>query len=184
MIQISCACGSLQGELADPIKVGRGVCYCKSCQAFAAHLGWPLDEHGGTEVLQTSPSKVQFTSGIENLVCLRLSPEGLLRWYSKCCKTPVGNTPSNYRMSFVGLISACVPVPGDADSDQIFGPNRMRVHTADALGDPPKNSGMVGMVLKFVRMLVVARLTGRYRSTPFFEADGSPIVSPVVLDSR
>lgn len=52
----------------------------------------------------------------ENLACLRLTDKGLLRWYSTCCQTPIGNTSANWKISFVGqsisidaifLIAAC-----------------------------------------------------------------------------
>ncbi len=179
--EISCRCGGLKGTLADPRRVNRGVCYCPDCQAFARHLGWTLDEHGGTEVLQTSPAKIGFTRGIENLACLRLSPGGLLRWYASCCNTPIGNTPPDFRRSFVGLINACVPVPAGTDPDELFGPIRMRVHTKYALGTPPEAKGIAGTIARFVTTLLVARVTGRYRDTPFFRPDGSPVAQPIVL---
>jgi hypothetical protein len=179
--EISCKCGALRGALADPGLVNRGVCYCLDCQAFARYLGWPLEPHGGTEVLQTSPAKIRFTHGFENLGCLRLSDNGLLRWYAKCCNTPIGNTPPDFRLSFVGLINASVVVPSGVDPDELFGPIAMRVHTKHALGTPPKATGLMGAIARFVRTLLIARITGRYRDTPFFQPDGSPVVRPTVV---
>ena len=72
----------------------RVICYCQSCQAFARFLGGTgiLDAHGGSDILQVSPSHVRITEGIDRLRSMRLTEKGLIRWYTDCCKTPVGNT--------------------------------------------------------------------------------------------
>ena len=62
-----------------------------------------LDAAGGTRIYQLPPANVQITGGQENLACLRLKEKGLIRWYAKCCNTPIGNTVSK-SMPFIGLI--------------------------------------------------------------------------------
>ncbi|MFZ2237575.1 MAG: DUF6151 family protein, partial [Dokdonella sp.] len=47
--------------------------------------------------------------GEDELACMSLSPNGMLRWYASCCSTPIGNTPRDRNMPYVGVVSACVP---------------------------------------------------------------------------
>jgi hypothetical protein len=179
-----CRCGKLVGEVAGGSVVNRGVCYCKDCQAFAYFLGAPeriLDARGGTDIVQTSPQAVTFTAGRENLACMRLTPRGLMRWYAACCNTAVCNTAPDYRLSFVGLIH-----DGLANSaqtlDASFGPASMRVNTQSAAGEPkPRSAGVFVAVVRLGGMMLRARVTGAYRHTPFFSADGVPIAQPKVL---
>jgi hypothetical protein len=184
---LQCRCGTLKGYLSNPEGANHCACYCRDCQAFAGFLGRAneiLDEHGGTEVIQTVPANVTFTEGRETLACMRLSERGLLRWYTTCCNTPVGNTLANYRVSFVSLIHTCLESPGKSLDDS-FGPVRMRVNTKSAKGTV-KSSPIAAMsvILRFIVMLVRARLDGSYKRTPFFtilSGAGTPIVIPRVL---
>ena len=100
---IQCRCGTLKGYVDRLRGANYCVCYCRDCQAFAHFLGRAgeiLDARGGTAVVQTPAANVTFTSGREALACMRLTPNGLLRWYSTCCNTPVGNTLANSKVLF------------------------------------------------------------------------------------
>ncbi|HLD68466.1 MAG TPA: DUF6151 family protein [Pseudomonas sp.] len=186
---ISCNCGKLKGRLEQTQGVNRGLCYCADCQAFARFLNRDtdvLDQSGGTDVVQTVPKHLSFTEGLEHLACMRLSPNGLLRWYAACCNTPIGNTSANFKLSFVGLIHNCLATEAEAKAgalDQAFGPKRMQVNTASALGQPkPRSFGLLPAIPRIAGMLLKARLDGSYKRTPFFNPDsGTPIVTPRVL---
>src|SRR5690349_24000361 len=113
-IRLRCRCGKLQGEVEAARVAARAVCYCKDCQAFARFLKTQdvvLDAAGGTEVEATLPAAVRFTHGLEHLACMSLSPKGIYRWYASCCNTPVGNTPRDPKMSYVGLVRTCLDAP-------------------------------------------------------------------------
>jgi Family of unknown function (DUF6151) len=89
---IRCHCGKLKGTLNHDREVNRCVCYCTDCQAFARFLKREheiLDDRGGTSIIQTIPANISFTEGIEYLACMRLTANGLLRWYVTCCYTPI-----------------------------------------------------------------------------------------------
>lgn len=181
---IRCRCGKLRGIVQSTTPSNHCICYCRDCQAFARHLGakHALDEHGGTHVIQVPASNVSFTQGSENLACLRLTGNGLLRWYSSCCRTPIGNTVPNWRVSFFGLIQTCLG--GDGQSvDASFGPATMRVNVKGALGrNAPSASGLASGVVKILAMVVKARISGEYRNSPLFDLrTGSPVVQPIVL---
>jgi len=107
-IRLQCQCGTVQGVAREctASSGNRVVCCCDDCQTFADHLQCEmdiLDEFGGTEIYQTSQSQVEISSGQEQLKSMRLKRKGLLRWYTGCCNTPVGNT-MNAGMPFVGII--------------------------------------------------------------------------------
>jgi hypothetical protein len=182
---LQCRCGTLKGYVSHPERVSRGVCYCRDCQAYARFLGKSadiLDEMGGTDVVATFPKYVTFTQGSEALACMSLTENGLLRWYARCCNTPIGNTQRNYKVPFVGLVHTCLE-NSSTTLDSSFGPVRMRVNTKSAKGRPmamPISTTVA--VVRFMTALVRTRLDGTYRCTPFFVPDqGTPVVAPKVL---
>jgi Family of unknown function (DUF6151) len=185
---IRCHCGKLKGTLNRNQEVNRCVCYCADCQAFARFLKREhdiLDDMGGTSIIQTIPANVTFTAGTENLTCMRLRPNGLLRWYATCCNTPIGNTPPTLNPSFIGLIHTCLS-SDQTSLDKAFGSIRMYVNTKSAIGEnKPKSAGVLSGTLRVIGMILKARFDGSYKSTPFFVLDsGDPIVTPKVLSEQ
>lgn len=184
---LRCACGLVEGYVASPHRAGRAICYCRDCQAFARFLGHPertLDEHGGTDIVATSPRYVHFAQGKEHLRCMSLSPKGLLRWYAGCCRTPIGNTPRDPKLSYVGLVHNSL-AGSSTETDAVFGPPRVAVNTGSATGtvrSTPLPTFLA--VLKIIRNVLGSRLSGKYRENPFFlPGTSEPIVVPQVLTS-
>ena len=183
---IQCRCEKIRGLLTPTKPSNRCVCYCSDCQAFARHLKAhdALDARGGTEVIHVPPANLQFTQGAENLACLRLTDTGMLRWYSACCDTLIGNTSTNPRMSFVGLVHTCLA--GDAQAREAsFGPVTMVVGVKSAIGpDKPDQKGLVSGIAKTMAMIIKARLSGAHRRNPFFQHEtGVPVAKPTVLSA-
>jgi len=144
-----------------------------------------LDAQGGTDVIQTLPARLTFTAGREVLACVRLSEKGLVRWYARCCNTPVGNTLIDYRISFIGLVHTCLQTP-EKSLDSSFGPVRMWSFTKSAKGGDVKSNplAMMGGILRLVGMVGRARITGTYKRTPLFSPDtGAPIATPKILSA-
>lgn len=183
-MRLRCRCGKLQGELDTRRVAARAVCYCKDCQAFARFLkaqDTVLDAAGGTEVEAALPAALRFTAGTEHLACMSLSPKGIYRWYASCCNTPVGSTPRDPKMSYVGLVRTCLDAP-DAELDRALGSARFTANTGSAHGNvkaTPVNAALG--VAKLGLALLKARVGGGYRSNPFFDAAGAPIRAPRVL---
>lgn len=181
---LRCRCGTLRGYVSRSGKTSRAVCYCKDCQAYAQVLGRSdiLDERGGTDVVATLPRYVTLTQGMEALACLSLTPNGLLRWYTSCCDTPVANTPRNFKVSYVGLVHTCLEDPS-VTLDSSFGSARMRVNTQSARGKTNSTPiRTLACVLRLLTSLIGARVDGSYKVTPFFIPDrGMPIMPPRVL---
>ncbi|QNA89345.1 hypothetical protein G4G28_14260 [Massilia sp. Dwa41.01b] len=183
-IQLRCKCGKLRGSVDANRVVARAVCYCRDCQAFARFLkkeGEVLDAAGGTEVEATRPSGVRLTSGLEHLACMSLSPRGIYRWYASCCGTPIGNTPRDAKVAYVGLVRACLMEAPEV-LDRQLGRKRFAANTKSAHGPVPSTPlGLALAVVKIGSMITAARLGGGYRDNPFFDAGEAPVRVPRVL---
>lgn len=184
--KLRCRCGQVRGEIKLAGLSNRCVCYCTDCQAFVRHLRAPdvLDSRGGTDIVQVPPSNLVFTQGAENLACLRLTDRGMLRWYSTCCQTTIGNTPANWRISFVGLIHTCLGSENQS-LEASFGPVSMRVGVKTAFGEvKPAASGLFSGVAKAIALIVRGHIGSAYRANPFFNPQtGLPIAKPAVLSA-
>jgi hypothetical protein len=181
---LRCRCGRLQGEVTLEGRNTRVVCYCKDCQAFARFLepaGRALDAQGGSDVVQLAPHRIRISQGAEQLAVMRLSSQGMLRWYAACCRTPVGNTLARRDRPFTGLLVQCLD---SAPLEPSFGPVGARVNTQSAIGEPkPRTSGLLPTMWTILGMVLGSRLSGRYRNTPFFDAAGAPVATPQVLSA-
>ena len=184
---LQCRCGTVKGVVSEPRSANRVLCYCRDCQAFAHFLKCEkqvMDERGGSDIIQTLPKNVTFTQGIESLACLRLTEKGLVRWYARCCNSPIGNTLATPKISFIGLVHTCLE-SGGAPLDAAFGPVRARFNTSGAKGDSkPKVTGQGAVAWWFISKVLKARINGDYKRSPFFRTDnGALIVAPHVLTS-
>ena len=94
-LPLRCRCGNVRGVAIEvaPSAGFRFVCYCQDCQVFAHFLERPdvLDAAGGTDIFQMPTGRVQLSAGTDAVRCLRLSRK-VFRWYTDCCRTPIGNT--------------------------------------------------------------------------------------------
>lgn len=186
-ITLKCRCGTVEGLLKN-ITPGCGtriVCYCDDCQAFAGRLGRDdtLDEYGGTDIFQIAPARVEISRGADQLRCLRLKPKGLLRWYTACCKTPVGNTVSG-RLAFVGLIHSFMD-HGDAP-DRNLGPVLGYIQARFADQPPPSERFHrripLQILWKSAAKILSWQLRGWQRPSPFFTAGGTPVSPPYIVE--
>lgn len=190
-LPIRCSCGAVRGSLAaaEPAAGNHVICYCDDCQAFAHALGRAgdvLDACGGSEIVQVSPARIRFEAGADRLACLRLTAKGPFRWYTSCCNTPIGNTLASGAVPFIGMVCVCLDAPREA-IDTMLGPIRGRVFREFATCEPSSLAPGVPMwrlMLRFVRVLVLARLRGEQRRSPFFDAStGNPVAEPRVLSA-
>jgi hypothetical protein len=183
---IRCSCGSLEGR-AQGLKSSVGirlVCYCDDCQAFPWALDAAdrvLDAHGGSDIFQTSPARIEFTRGLENLACLRLTEKGLLRWYASCCNSPICATLAMPSVPFVALLHSALECGGSPDA--VLGPSRGGVNARFAKGDRASldahDKAPPGIILRLAAMIFRAWLRGDAKRSPFFRA-GAPIAKPHV----
>jgi hypothetical protein len=124
-LPLRCRCGHVRGVASGvtPSAGLRFICYCGDCQAFSRFLRRPdvLDAAGGTDIFQMPIGRVKFMAGTDALRCLHFS-EKVFRWYTDCCKTPIGNT-AGPRFPVVGLIHSFMSHGTDGRSrDEALGP--------------------------------------------------------------
>ncbi len=185
MHRIQCKCGNIRGHIHGKGISNRVKCYCSDCQAFARFLdcsGEVLDAHGGTEIVQVAQARLVFSQGLDHLAAVRLSPKGLVRWYAACCKTPIGNTLANPKISFIGLIHSSLD---HSMIDADFGKSVAIVNVDSATGEPkPRRRGMLGTIIRFLGIVLSSRIGKRFRESQLFNEAGEPIVCPTVLTAE
>ena len=180
MHQLQCKCGAVRGHIKEGSPHNRLICYCTDCRAFARFLagaGDILDAAGGTEIIQLAQSRLHFVSGAEQLVALKLTEKGMVRWYTQCCHTAIGNTLASPAGAFIGLIHSCLHRQ-QLEAD--FGAKVALLNTNTALG-PVQQRGLIEVLLRFLTIMISERLSGRYRQSPLFSSEGILRVTPKTL---
>jgi hypothetical protein len=182
-LNFQCGCGQVQARLsAAGVAAGSHIqCYCKDCQTSARHLGYRLPEHGGTELIQTTPDAITFVSGADQLGLQRLSPNGLCRWYAKCCNTPMFNTLQRRTLPFAGIVVHPPEAEGvKAQMGPIWG-HAFTSYAPSGTGAPSEDKQMGRIGTKMILRLISAYLSGRAGRNPFLTKDRDWIAQPEVL---
>ncbi|MEM7723649.1 MAG: DUF6151 family protein [Pseudomonadota bacterium] len=175
--RFSCRCGALTGTMAGltPQTGTRLVCHCEDCARALRHYGIDADTQTGVDLVQTTPDRIHIETGAENLGLARLSPKGLSRWYATCCGTPIFNTLSTPGLPFSTILTDRL------EGTEAIGPALARVNKPPSMGKPA--SERIGkIVVSMLSRAAKARLSGRWRDTPFFDATtGQPVAEPELL---
>ncbi|MEZ4328608.1 MAG: DUF6151 family protein [Polyangiales bacterium] len=188
-VDLRCRCGALQGTLSEiaPRNATRLVCMCDDCQAFAHFLERDdvLDAAGGSDLYQVRPAHLRVTQGAEQLRCMRLSPKGLMRWYTDCCRSPVANTLDKAHVPFAGVSTALIVPPAGRSLDDVLGPPVGYLMAKDARGPAPAGAHQEvpkRVLLRIMRFLAVGLVTRKASPSPFFDTRSKqPVVTPRVL---
>lgn len=158
------------------------LCYCKDCQAFARFLDRDdmLDAHGGTDIVQVAPAQVRIERGADQLRSMRLHDKGMIRFFSACCRSPLGNTMS-MRVPFVGLPTVCFDTRPDAS---VIG-EAVGANAKSATSPPPGNAYAIISVrwlLGATKRMLGWWLGGKGKPTPYYDpTTGAPRSAPIVL---
>ena len=179
-VPIRCRCGREKGVVMDvaPDAVNRCLCYCHDCRAFMHHLDRAdlLDAAGGADIVQVARARLRIDEGSDRLRCLRLTPKGLHRWYTDCCKTPVANTMP--RVPFAGLSRTSLDAP-----DPLL-PKADLIHGRSAVGGVPPGASAglsFAAIARPGRLFAGWVVRGLGHPTPLFDRSERPTVEPVVL---
>jgi hypothetical protein len=186
-LPLRCRCGHVRGVARDvsPRNGFRFVCYCQDCQTFARFLGRSdvLDAAGGTDIFQMPPARLRLDAGSDALRCVRLSDK-VLRWYTDCCRTPIGNGAASARFPVFAVIHSFIN-HDRRSRDEVLGPPRCRIFEGSAVGPFPQNAPPPPSFRVFARrtsMLLGWWVRGLARPSPFFEErTGAPRAEPRVL---
>lgn len=181
-LSIRCDCGQVQGHLSPT----RGVhlrCFCSDCRGTAHHLGVAervVDADGGVPIFVTTLGALRIESGHEQLACLRCTPSGPLRWYARCCNTPIANTLAKPGLPFLSVCGSAWA--GDAQAPALLGKPRGGIFGVDAPQPveaheriPPR------LTAPIIGRVALARLRGEHRRNPFHDADGRPLAEPELM---
>ena len=188
-LPLRCRCGHVRGvgSAVSPSTGFRFFCYCKDCQAFARFLERVdvLDSAGGTDIFQMPPALVRLTAGIDAVRCVRLSDGGVYRWYTDCCRTPIGNT-FGPRVPMIGVIHCFMDHQADGRSrDAVLGPPLCRIYERSAVGPLPPTAPAppsFGLFVRRTSKVLAWWLRGLARPNPFFdEGWNAPCSVPRVL---
>jgi hypothetical protein len=186
--QVRCRCGEVVGLVsnASPQKVNRVVCYCEDCQAFAHQLGRAdlLNAQGGSDIVQVAPASLTFIKGQNRIAGLRLTPNGLFRWHTTCCNTPMGNTLGP-AIPFVG-IHAQIFDGSTPTVDGVFGAPLGAILGKYAIGQPPAGSTGINLtlLLRAITKVLGWRLRGRAWPHPFFHLKTREPIYPLRVLSQ
>ncbi len=182
-LKFQCKCGQVTGTLKNlkPSGVNRVVCYCRFCQAYEQHLsGAKQKDQPGSDLFQMSPRDIQFEQGFEWVHAIKLTDKGPLRYYAKCCNTPLVNGLQNMKVPFTGVAIDCVPqLLEESQSLLSFGPIRARVNTHGAQQKAlPKsdNASKYRMFAHLARLMFGWWLRGDAKRSPFINAQGQPVL--------
>ncbi len=179
---VSCRCGAFKAQITGTGVSSRVICYCRDCQAFARFLGnqaTQLDQAGGSDIVQVAHHRLQIQQGAEQLAILRLSPQGLLRWYTRCCQTALGNTLADARGCFIGLLHSSLDA-SRLHSD--FGAPIAALATHSATLSPaPRQYGLPKVLWNFAKLVLHSRASGAYTRSDLFNPATTGLVVPRVL---
>ena len=191
-LPLRCRCGHVRGVASEiaPSAGFRIICYCQDCQAFARWLGRPdvLDGAGGTDIFQMPVGRMRLTAGTDAVRCLRLSGK-VFRWYTECCRTPIGNTAASAHFPIAAVIHSFMDHEADGHSrDEVLGLPRCRIFERSAIGPLPSKAAPPPSLRVFgqrATMMLRWWVRGLARPSPFFdERTGAPRAAPRVIARR
>ncbi len=185
-ITLKCSCGTVKGKTksVNGSSGTRITCCCDDCQSFAQYLKQEsnvLDQYGGTDIFQMPISNIKITEGIEQISSVRLSAEGLYRWHTKCCNTPIGNS-MGAGVPSIGVIHNFMDNASTRDEE--LGKNRGHIQTKFAYQEVPADlrGSTFKIVLRSLSKLIVWKIKGLNKPSAFFHDNGEPITKPNILN--
>ena len=166
----ACDCGKLRGTLLNvgPRSGNRIDCFCRDCRAAELYCGQPDPAPGPVKIFQTTPDRVRFDAGLDQLAVFSLSETGVLRWQARCCGATMFLTARSPKLSFTSF-----------RTDRLEDPDALGPVVARAFVRKPSgkrgHEGLARFIAGFARRAIGARLTGKWKDTPFFDAEGTPV---------
>lgn len=170
-LKFACNCKTLRGTLIGvTARNGNRVdCYCHDCRAAEVYAGQPDPAPGPVGVFQYAPDKVHIDAGEAQLAVFSFSDKGVLRWQAQCCGAPLFNTLRSPKIAFVGVRTDRL------EDDTALGPVTTRAFVRKANGKRG-HEGFGNALFNFASNALTARITGRWKTTPFFDAaTGEPV---------
>jgi hypothetical protein len=181
-LSFQCSCGEVTGRLRNISTLAGDhlVCHCSDCLAFVRfcnpdRVPTVVD---GVQLFFARVSSMTLTSGKERLACLHLTEKPMLRWYSKCCRTPLFHTVDSGWYPFVTTHVAILD-----ENCRVAAIGEPRGHLY--VGDVPlalrnfREVSRVGVMARYIVRMWKDLLSGDFRRAELFDAARlKPIVEP------
>lgn len=169
-LAFACDCNTLRGTLrgATASNGCRVECYCHDCRAAEVFAGQPDPAPGAVQLYQTVPFRIAIEAGAVQLSPFSFSDTGPLRWQARCCGSTMFLTHRNPRLSFTSMRTDRLATP------EALGPVQARAFVRKENGKRG-HIGLLRFVAGFIWRTASARLSGRWKQTPFFTPDGAPV---------
>ncbi len=175
IVELECTCGTVKGNLkVIPGSYFYVHCYCCDCQRFASHLNNSkniLDEHGGTELIQTYPDFMKITAGKDKVHGVQLATKGSYRWHTTCCNMPLANTMDSSKVPFVGVSVKLMKFANDQEKAEILGPVTMKAFGKYSAGEMPKDvhpKYPLSYIPKLMAFMIKGMFKKKNNPSPFF----------------
>jgi len=186
-VSVKCGCGKVTGMIRG-LKPGNSnhvICPCNGCQSYAHYLGRGsdmLDEKGFTNIFQINPGAFEIHTGHDQLACVRMTRSGPLRWYTDCCKTPLGNTLPRGGVAFLGVLPICTGHKGSSKAVvDMVGPVRAKVNARSPIPLSARVRTFL-MMSHLIRLMLWWRIRGGKSWKPFFDKETlKPIKKPITI---
>lgn len=182
IVPLECSCKTVKGSLkVVPGSFFHVQCLCCDCQSFASHLNNQeqiLDEHGGTELIQTYPAYMKIIEGHDKVACVQLHEKGLYRWYTECCNMPLANTMASSSVPFVGVSVKLMKFNNEQEKVKLLGPITMKAFGKYAVGEMPRDAHLrfpLSYMPKILTFMLKGMFTLKNSPSPFFNKK-EPIV--------
>ena len=169
-LAFACDCKTLRGTLkgASPSNGARVECFCHDCRAAEVFAGQPDPAPGPVQLYQTVPFRVHIEAGADQLAPFSFSDKGPLRWQARCCGATMFLTARSPKLCFTSFRTDRL------EDDTPLGPVIARAFVSKPNGKRG-HEGLARFVFGFARRAIGARLSGKWKDTPFFDADGHPV---------
>ncbi|MEP2892497.1 DUF6151 family protein [Tateyamaria sp.] len=178
-LTFACTCGTVRGALvgASATEGTRAECFCADCRASEIYARQPDPAPNGVQLFQAMPDQVRFDAGHEQLAVFSLSEKGLLRWQAKCCGAIMFFTMRSPKIPFASI-----------RTDRLTDPDALGPVIARAFVRKP--NGKVGhdrlgtFIYRFASRAVSRRISGKWKNTPFFDAESLKPVADIYVLSK
>ncbi|WP_299282696.1 DUF6151 family protein [uncultured Tateyamaria sp.] len=177
-LPFACDCNKLRGTLlgVSPDNGTRAECFCHDCRAAEVFAGQPDPAPGAVQLYQTTPDRVRFDDGLDQLAVFSLSEKGALRWQAQCCGAMMFLTTRSAKVPFTSLRTDRL-----AD-DSPLGPIKARAFVRKPNGKRG-HEGAAAFILGMLTRVLPRRLNGKWKQTPFFDAATNTPVRDIYLVS-
>lgn len=170
-LPFSCKCGEIRGTLhnATPRNGNHVRCYCSACRAAVIYTTGVDPKDSGVELYQTTPDKLSFQQGRGNLDVFSFTPKKLLRYRASCCGVPMFTMLPTPKFALAGMMTDLL------EDKTAIGPVAMEAFVPQADGSF-KHTSKLRLYGGTMWRALTARITGRWKQTPFFDiATGRPV---------